>query len=87
MLNRILAGVEVLAGIVHEDVDLGVSLVDLVTEPQQQGLFLASNGRHCWQRFCLLTRVPDPEGYGHSGSFSKRSGSFHHQAKLRRKNP
>ncbi len=48
MLNRILAGVEVLAGIVDEDVNLGVSLVDLVAEPQQQGL-LASNGRHCWQ--------------------------------------
>jgi hypothetical protein len=49
VLNRILAGVEVLASIVDEDVNLGVSLVDLVTEPQQQGLFLASNGRHCWQ--------------------------------------
>ncbi len=48
MLNRILAGVEVLAGIVHEDVNLGVSLVDLVTEPQHQGL-LPSNGRHWWQ--------------------------------------
>jgi hypothetical protein len=47
VLNRILAGVEVLAGIVHEDVNLGVSLVDLVTEPKQQGLWVASNGFVC----------------------------------------
>ncbi len=65
VLNRILAGVEVLASIVDEDVNLGVSLVDLVTEPQQQGL-LTSNGRHCWQWFCLLTQFSGP---GRSVSF------------------
>ena len=33
MFDGVLAGVEVLAGVVDEDVDLAVTLVDLVPEP------------------------------------------------------
>ena len=46
MFDGVLAGVEVLAGVVDEDVDLAVTLVDLVPEPDPSQIIKESGYLH-----------------------------------------